>query len=201
MKYVPLILLVLLVACGTPTRVYDLSSAGAPAVGPAQHGSQGPVIYVDRPTVAAYFDRTQMVTRTGTNRVSIHEFEVWSDPPGDLITRALVDDLAVRFGPDQVMATPATRVPPPAWRISLDVTRFDVEEGDAVRGQPTPGTAILDARWTLLREPGARPDQSRRARIDVPVAEVSDPTARVAALRAAVAALAGQIGDAVAAGR
>ena len=42
---------------------------------------------------------------------------------------------------------------------------------------------------------------SRRARIDLPVSDVSDPTTRVAALRAAVAELAGQIADAIAAAR
>jgi uncharacterized protein len=198
MRHLPLALLLLLAACGTSTRVYDLSRSGAPLAASVRGG---PVIYVDRPAVAAYFDRTQMVTRTGSNRVSIHEFEVWSDPPADLITRALVDDLAARFGADRVMATPTTRIPSPDWQVSLDITRFDVEEGDAVRGQPTTGTAVLDARWTLLREPGVRLDQSRRVRIEQPVADVADPSARVAALRAAVAVLAARIGDAIATGR
>lgn len=198
MKYLPLTLLLLLAACGTSTRIYDLSTAGPPPSAPAH---QGPVIYVDRPNVASYFDRTQMVTRTGSNRVSIHEFEIWSDPPVDLLTRALVDDLGARFGRDRVMASPALRVPAPTWRVSVDVTRFDVEEAEAVRGQPTAGTAVLDARWTLLREPGAHPGPSHRSRIDLPVSDVSDATARVAALRAAVTALAGQVGDAIAAGR
>jgi len=46
----------------------------------------GLMIWVDKPSVAGYFDRTQMVTREGAgNRISIHEFEVWSDPPADLI--------------------------------------------------------------------------------------------------------------------
>jgi uncharacterized lipoprotein YmbA len=198
MKYVALAFLLLLAACGTATRVYDLSRSGLPSMTPAR---EGPVIYVDRPTVAAYFDRTQMVTRTGSNRVSIHEFEIWSDPPADLITRALVDDLAARFGADRVMASPAVRIPPPDWRVSLDITRFDVEEADPVRGQPTAGMAVLDARWTLVREPGVRPSQSRRVRIEQPVADVSDAPARVAALRTAVAVLAGRIGDAIATGR
>jgi uncharacterized lipoprotein YmbA len=196
-RCLPLILL-LLAACGTPTRVYDLSAAEPPPAAPAR---EGPVIYVDRPTIALYADRTQMVTRTGTNRVSIHEFEVWSDPPADLITRALVDDLAGRFGRDRVMPTPVVRIPPPTWRVSLDVTRFDVEEGAPARGQPSPGTAVLDARWTLVREPGSRGDLSRRARIDLPVTDATDATARVTALRGAVTQLAGQIGDAIAAGR
>ncbi len=199
MKPLLLIALFALAACGTATRIYDLSGTGAPpATTPAQ---PGPVIYVDRPSVAAYFDRTQMVTRTGSNRVSIHEFEIWSDPPADLLARALVDDLAGRFGRDKVMSTPTLHVPAPSWRVSIDVTRFDVEEADPVRGQSTPGTAVLDARWTLLREPGTHPGPSHRARIDLPVSDVTDATVRVAALRAAVAKLAGQIGDAIAAGR
>ncbi len=195
MKHLPFVLLLLLASCGgTPTRIYDLSpTAAAPASGTRDVG----VIYVDRPSVAGYFDRTQMVTRTGTSRVSIHEFEIWSDPPAELIARALVDDLATRFGADRVMASPASRTPAPAWRVSLDFTRFDVEEGATVKGQPTPGTAVLDVRWTLLREPGDRPGPSRRTRIDLPLDDVTDPVQRVAALRAAVAQLAGQIGDAI----
>lgn len=199
MKHLSLILLLVLAACGTSTRIYDLSGTSPPpAATPAQ---AGPVVYVDRPSVASYFDRTQMVTRTGSNRVSIHEFEIWSDPPADLLTRALVDDLGARCGRDRVMATPTLHVPPPTWRLSIDVTRFDVEEADPVRGQSTPGTAVLDARWTLLREPGTHPGPSRRARVDLPVSDVADAGSRVAALRAAVAVLAGQIADALATAR
>jgi len=99
------------------------------------------------------------------------------------------------------MTSPAIRIPPPDWRVSLNITRFDVEERDAMRGEPTVGTAVLDARWTLVCEPGVRPNPSRRARIGQPVADVSDPSARDAALRAAVAVLAGWIGDAAAAER
>ena len=50
-----------------------------------------------------------MITRGAGSRVSIHEFEVWSDPPAGLIPRAAVDDLARRFGPDRAVATAATR--------------------------------------------------------------------------------------------
>jgi hypothetical protein len=55
-----------------------------------------------------------MVTRGGTgSRISIHEFEVWSDPPAELIQRAVVDDLAHRFGAERVMATPVAHYATP----------------------------------------------------------------------------------------
>jgi uncharacterized lipoprotein YmbA len=131
-----------------------------------------------------------MVTRTGNNRVSLHEFEVWSDPPADLIARALVDDLSHRFGKDRVMLTPLARYAKPDWRVMLEVSRFDVEDT---------GKAVLDARWTLLREPNDRLAGTWRARIETPVSNVADPTQRVRALRADVATLAARIGDEIAA--
>jgi uncharacterized lipoprotein YmbA len=184
--------LLLLAHCGsTPTRVFDLSPA-VPSAPAAAVPSRGPIlIWVDKPSVAGYFDRTQMVTRGAGSRVSIHEFEVWSDPPADLIQRAIVDDLAHRFGADQVMASPVARNATPGWRVALDVIRFDVDEGG--------GDAVLDARWTLLAGSSDRLAASRREWIEVPSGDAADPAKRVAALREAVAMLAGRIADAIAA--
>ncbi len=188
---VSLLLPLLLGCCGsTPTQVFDLSPASEAAPALASPSRAGPLIYVDKPVVAGYFDRTQMVTRTGNNRVSIHEFEVWSDPPADLIARAIVDDLARRFGADNVMTTPLQHYATPDWRVELDVLRFDVNES---------GQALLDARWTLLAGPNDRLAATRRERIETLAGDATDPKRRVAALRAAVAVLANRIGDAIAA--
>jgi len=184
--------LLLLAACGsTPTQVFDLSprAPNAPTVAEPRRGA--PLIWVDKPSVAGYFDRTQMVTREGSgSRISIHEFEVWSDPPADLIQHALVDDLAHRFGTDRVMATPVAHYTAPEWRIALDVIRFDVDEG---------GDAVVDVRWTLLAGPSDRLAASRRELIKAPSGDPADPAKRVAALREAVAMLASRIGDAISA--
>jgi uncharacterized protein len=184
--------LLLLTACSsTPTQVFDLSPRVPDAPAAAEPPRGGPLIWVDKPTVAGYFDRTQMVTREGgQHRISIHEFEVWSDPPADLIQRALVDDLARRFGPDRVMATSAAHYATPEWQIALDVIRFDVDEG---------GEAILDARWTMLAGASDRLAASRRERIEVPAGDPTNPGKRVTALRETVAVLARRIGDAIAA--
>jgi uncharacterized lipoprotein YmbA len=184
-----LVALLLLAHCGsTSTRVFDLAP-GIPSAPAASAPSRSlDVIWVDKPSVAGYFDRTQMVTRGAGSRVSIHEFEVWSDPPADLIQRAIVDDLAHQFGADQVMATPVARNTTPGWQVALDIIRFDVDEG---------GDAVLDARWTLLAGSSSRLTASRRERIEVPSGDATDPAKRVTALREAVAKLAVRIGEAV----
>ena len=182
----------LLAGCGsTPTQVFDLLPGAPEAPAAAVSPRGGPLIWVDKPSVAGYFDRTQMVTRGGSgSRISIHEFEVWSDPPADLIQRAVVDDLAHRFGADRVMATPVAHYATPGWQVAVDVIRFDVDDG---------GEAVLDARWTLLAGSSDRLAASRRERIEVPAGDTADPAKRVTALREAVAMLASRIGDAVAA--
>ena len=180
----------LLAACGsTPTQVFDLSPRAPDAPVVAEPPRAGPLIWVDKPTVAGYFDRTQMVTRGAGSHISIHEFEVWSDPPADLIQRAIVDDLAHRFGADRVMGTPAAHYATPGWQVALDVIRFDVDDV---------GDAVLDARWTLLAGSSDRLVASRRERIEVPSGDAADPAKRVTALREAVAMLASRIGDAIA---
>jgi uncharacterized lipoprotein YmbA len=181
----------LLAGCSsTPTRVFDLSTGADTAPATIASPGGGPLIWVDKPAVAGYVDRAQMVTRSSGNRISMHEFEVWSDPPADLIARAIVDDLALRFGKDRVMRTPVSRHATPDWQVELDVTRFDVDDA---------GQAVLDARWTLLAGTGDRLAATRREVIAVPGGDPADAAKRVAALRGAVAILAKRIGDAIAA--
>jgi uncharacterized lipoprotein YmbA len=181
----------LLVACGsTPTQVFDLSTRVPDTPAVVVPARNGPLIWVDKPSIAGYADRTQMVTRGPGSRISIHEFEVWSDPPGELIQRVVVDELAQRFGADRVMTTPAAHYAMPGWRVVIDVIRFDVDER---------GDAVLDARWTLLAGPSDRLVVSRREWIEVPSGDAADPAKRVTALREAVVMLASRIGDAVAA--
>lgn len=189
MRAFALVLALALGACGsTPTQVFTLAPSGDRAPRPAP-SARGPVVHVDRATVAEYFDRTQMVTRIGEFRVSLHEFAVWGEPIADLITGAVVDDLARRFGDDRVLRTPRARGPVPAdAQVSIDVLRFDVDEA---------GKATLDARWTVAPAEGQA--VQRRERIVTTATDPKEAASRVVALREAVAVLAERIGDAVAA--
>lgn len=181
---------VLLGACGsTPTQVFTLSASEDRAPRPAPTG-RAPLVHVDRATVAEYFDRTQMVTRIGAYRVSLHEFAVWSEPVADLISNAVVDDLARRFGDDRVLRTPRGRGGAGDVRVELDVLRFDVDEA---------GTATLDVRWTVV--PAAGQPVQRRERILATAADPKDATSRVVALRETLTTLSATIAEAIAAPR
>ena len=175
----------LLAACGsTPTAVFTLSASEDRAPRPAP-AAGGAIIHVDRATVAEYFDRTQMVTRIGTYRVSLHEFAVWSEPVAELISNAVVDDLARRFGDDRVMRSPRGRSGGDI-RVELDVLRFDVDEA---------GTATLDVRWAVVPLTGAM--TQRRQRITATAADPKDATQRVVALRQTLTTLSTAIADAI----
>ncbi len=181
---------VLVAACGsTPTQVFTLSASEDRGPRPAPPG-RAPLVHVDRATVAEYFDRTQMVTRIGAYRVSVHEFAVWSEPVADLISNAVVDDLARRFGDDRVLRTPRGRGGAADVRVELDVLRFDVDEA---------GTATLDVRWGVVPATGAT--TQRRERITATATDPKEAAQRVVALRQTLTTLSATIGDAIASGR
>jgi len=179
----------LLTACGStpPTEVFSLTPTAPRPVTESAAGA--PLIYVDLADVAEYADRTQMVTRSADYRVSLHEFAVWSETPGELITRSLVDDLALQFGDDRVLETPSPLYAYPDWRVELDVLRFDVDET---------GESVLDVRWTLLT---GRDEDLATTRRELIVTQAADPTlaaSRVTALRQGLGMLAQRIGAEIA---
>ena len=171
---------------GTPTQVFTLAASGDRATTPAE--PHAPLVHVDRATVAETFDRSQMVTRIGEHRISLHEFAVWSEPIADLITGTVVDDLARRFGDDRVMRTPRSGThDAAAARVELEVLRFDLDEQ---------GQAVVEARWTVTSAGGAT--LRRRERVTAQAADPKEAPSRVMALRAALATLADHIATAVA---
>ncbi len=183
--------LLLLASCGStpPTEVYGLTASSERADSPAAGGA--PIVFVDPAVISDYLDRTQMVTRKGDYRISLHEFAIWSEPLGDLIAASLVDDLGRRFGDDQVMVTPIPAYEDPDWRVELRVLRFDVDEA---------GDAVIDVRWTLLQGRREELAASRREVIVTKAANPELPASRVAALREGLVILADRIGSRIEAG-
>lgn len=151
----------------------------------------GPVVFVDPAVVAAYADRTQLVTRTRDGRVLLDERDAWAEPPGAQVTAALVDGLAARFGADDVLATPQRREFAPDYRVAVEVLRLDADGA---------GAAVLDARWTLFA--GGEDERfagTGRERLVEPIGGAGDVGARVAAFDRALARLAERLAEAVSA--
>jgi uncharacterized protein len=123
-----------------PSRFYTLNSTatadGAPAANYAV--AVGPV------SIPALVDRPQFTIQVATNRVEINEFNRWAAPLSDNIARVVAGDLAVLLGTPQVATAPLANFDP-AWRVSLNIQRFE-----SVRGK----SALIEAVWVVRRATG-----------------------------------------------
>ncbi|VWC69311.1 putative lipoprotein [Burkholderia lata] len=121
------------------------------ALGPdatlARTGDTAPVHVVIGPvTVPDLVDRPQIVTRAAGSRVDIDEFARWAEPLKTDIARVIAADLGALLGSAQVTVFDSGAGAAPAWRVRVDVMRFDSMPGDSV---------TIEAQWAV-RPPGKR---------------------------------------------
>lgn len=130
---------VLLAGCAAapPTRFHTLLDE--PVASAAPRTAQPPAWELLPVSVPAQVDQPQLVVRAADGTLALLERERWIAPLADEIHAALTERLAQAFGP---AATAGAR---PAWRIRVEVKRFDSAPGRYAR---------LDVAWTLLRAGG-----------------------------------------------
>jgi uncharacterized lipoprotein YmbA len=172
----------------SPTRYWTLTPLAAPGstASPSERVFElgiGPV------SVAEYLDRPQIVRRAGSNRLILAENDNWPEPLASLITRVLADGLAAMLPGARVYPLPSRIAPELDLRVEVQILAFEGLGEERAR---------LDARWIVSRERDARLLLVRRSAIERPVVG-DDMGALVAALSEAVAFLAREIADAVAA--
>jgi uncharacterized lipoprotein YmbA len=172
---------------GTPKeRFYTLAPAPG-AAPPATAGAQprtsvaiGPVSVPDA------VDRPQMVVREGPNRVEILEQQRWAGSLRSEIGRALVAGVGERLPDAQVSAADSQAARNAAYRVAIDVERFDAALNDSVS---------IQALWTVRQDNGAQLASGRY--------NASEPTgaggydAIAAAYARTLAGMSGVIADAV----
>jgi uncharacterized protein len=123
--------------CGTtaPSRFYTLdATAVADSATPVDVAVMvGPV------SIPAAVDRPEFVVQTAPNRVDIDEFNRWAAPLSDNIAQAVAGDLVRLLGTQKVAAAPIANFDP-AYRVTIDVQRFDSVPGQA---------AVFEAVWVV----------------------------------------------------
>ncbi len=135
-QYVLLSALITTIGCATaPARFYTLDSVAKSGDEPAAHYA----VLVGPVTVPASVDRPQFVIQAAPNRVDIDEFNRWAAPLNDGIARAVAGDLAVLLGTNDVAVAPLANFNA-AYRVTIDVQRFDSIQGEAV---------VVDAVWAV----------------------------------------------------
>jgi uncharacterized protein len=129
-------------ACGAsaPSHFYTLDSTATPEGAPAADYAVavGPV------SVPASVDRPQFVVQTGANRVAIDEFNRWAAPLDENIARVVAGDLSALLGTPRVAVAPLGNFDP-AYRVTLDVQRFESVAGESV---------LVEAVWVVRASSG-----------------------------------------------
>src|ERR1700734_1150108 len=95
----------LLFACGSspPTRFYILNEIAPTAPAPPTATPNHIPVRVEPVAIAPEFDRSEIVSRIGPNRVHVAASDRWAAPLGEEIRRVISDDLSARLPPGQVV--------------------------------------------------------------------------------------------------
>jgi hypothetical protein len=183
----------LLAACAgtTPTHFYTLSSLMAAPGEAMPAAAKNLTLGVGPVTLPEYLNRPQIVTRDGSNRMILADFDSWIEPIDGLFARTLAEDLSLLLGTDEVVQLPERRPVQLDYRVAVDVMRFDVDSN---------GNAVLDARWQLSRDDDERLLRAARSTVVEPV-KPGDQVAAAQGLSRALGAMSRQIAAAIAADR
>jgi uncharacterized protein len=183
----------LLAACAgtTPTHFYTLSSLMAAPGEAMPAAAKNLTLGVGPVTLPEYLNRPQIVTRDGSNRMILADFDSWIEPIDGLFARTLAEDLSLLLGTDEVVQLPERRPVQLDYRVAVDVMRFDVDSN---------GNAVLDARWQLSRDDDERLLRAARSTVVEPV-KPGDQAAAAQGLSRALGAMSRQIAAAIAADR
>lgn len=137
-----LVALVTLGACAVPPpeRFYRLAVPRAQAAASTAAGA--PVIAVGAVVLPDWVDRPQIATLGPGSRVQVSEMHRWAEPLRPAIGRVVAEQLSAALGAPLVYPYPQLAIAEPAFRVTLNVQRFDAELGGAVHDE------VL---WTVRR--------------------------------------------------
>jgi uncharacterized lipoprotein YmbA len=132
--------LLALVGCGStrPSNFYQLDEPAATRLSGLERGiavGVGPI------NLEPYLDRPQIVIRGDGHKLELSEFNRWSEPLKDSISRVIIVNLSNMLESTRVFKVPRrNKTITLEFRIEIDIARFDGTLG---------GDALLVTRWTL----------------------------------------------------
>ena len=159
----------------TATRFWTVEPVGG--VAPAAAVANIAPIQITAVHVPLAIDRLEVVRHDAADRVKVLDFDRWSAPPGDLLRRALTQDLVAQLPPGSVVF-PDSPAPAATRRIVVDV--LDLRQ--------TGDRYAIQLSWAMTT-PNGPPHQLR---LEAPLGE-GDVAAQTDALGSMMAQLAGDM--------
>ena len=175
-------------ACSSPPKERFYTLAPAPGATPPATASAQPrtSVAIGPVRLPDAVDRPQLVVREGPNRVEILEQQRWAGSLRGEIARALAAGVGERLPEAQVSVGDSQAGRSAAYRVAIDVERFDASLNDSVS---------IQALWTVRQDSGAQLASGRFS--------ASEPTGSggydgiAAAYSRTLAGMSGVIADAV----
>ena len=114
-----------------PTEFYLLQPINPSIQEQGVAAGEGAVLGIGPVRVRDYLNRPQIVTRTSTNEITIHEFHYWGESLGKNFTAILAQNLSVLLSTDRILIFPyrSKQELPLEYQVLVDVIRFDGEPG------------------------------------------------------------------------
>jgi len=131
-------------------RYYTLGPAAPASTGssgaPASPGAAGFSVSIGPVSVPALVDRPQIVVSLSENQVSFDDSNRWGAPLQDGLSAVIAENLAGILGTPGVTVFPRESSAGAAYRVAVDLQRFE----------STPGvSAVMEATWIVRRRDGA----------------------------------------------
>ena len=140
-----LLAVLLLAGCaGKSPRVdFYVLSANAKAVTGVAGSCSSQAISVGPVSWPRYLDQPRIVTRAGTNRLEASEFNRWGGSLEDDFVRTTIENLSALLQSELVVNYRRSSHYAPAYRVEMDVLRFDGQLG---------GEVVLEVKWNVIAE-------------------------------------------------
>ncbi len=137
--------------CATPTqpsRFYRLESLSPPIAmpQPSTPGQPLPLVGIGPVQLASYLDRPQIVERSTTHRLTLHEFDRWAGNLQENTVQLLRDVIQRALRGAQVIGYPWSSGVNTDYEVLVTIDRFE-RQGMQMK---------LEAGWTLIAQPGGR---------------------------------------------
>jgi hypothetical protein len=116
-----------------PTEFYLLQPLDPPTGEQEATNDEGIVLGIGPVRTRQYLNRPQIVTRTSTNEITIHDFHYWGEPLDSNFTSILAQNLSILLSGARILIFPyrSKQELPIDYQVVVDVIRFDGEPGVA----------------------------------------------------------------------
>lgn len=154
-----------------PTDYYLLQPFSSTMAEQGAAAGEGIVLGIGPVRMQEYLNRPQIVTRTSTSEISLHEFHYWGEPLSTNFTVVLAQNLSALLSTDRIFIFPYRNKEtlPLQYQVVVEVIRFDGEPGVE---------ASLLAQYSILQfqENGMKELVTRQSSFSKPLADKSYKT-------------------------